>query len=66
MRKPTLHKLPVFRHRITKQRAVLSPVFGTDRYVVDFFDHRQRYGREVFMGHKSTCLEFTADMGFKV
>ena len=66
MPKPYLHKLPTYRHPVTKARAVLSPVFGTYNYAVDLFVYRQRYGREVFMGCKSSCLEYIAAMGFKL
>jgi len=66
MKKPHLHKLPTYRHSITKQRAIVAPIWGTDKYTMDIYDYKSRYGREVFAGHKSTVMEFLKDMGFVV
>lgn len=58
------HKAPTFRNPTTKQRVVIFPIYGTWNYSVVLFEYRAKYGRDVFMGNKSDCLDYCKFEGF--
>ena len=62
--KPYLHKAPTFRHPKTKARAMLFPVFGTDKYSLSVFPYKSQTGRDVCMGHYSTCNDWLKANGY--
>lgn len=59
-----LHKLPTYRHPDSKARAVLSPIYGTDKYSLDVFAYKSRTGRIVCEGYRSACISWLKANGY--
>jgi len=62
--KQYLHKLPAYRHPTTKYRAVISPVWGTNKFCLDVFPYKSKSGRLVCEGHRSECINWLKANGY--
>jgi hypothetical protein len=59
-----LHKAPTYRHPITKARAMIFPVWGTDNFYLDVFPYKSKSGKLVCEGHRSECIEWLKSNGY--
>jgi hypothetical protein len=66
MAKQHLHKLPVYRHPVTRARAVMSPIWGSAGYTVDVYPYKARTGNQVFMGLKDAAIAWIRANGYPV
>lgn len=59
-----LHKAMTYRHPITKARAMIFPIWGTDKFYLDLFPYKSKQGKLIIEGHRSECIDWLKANGF--
>ena len=66
MKKQHVHKLPTYRHPVTRCRAIVSHVWGTkNTFSIDVFDYKKRLGVCVLTAHKAEIEGYLVARGYK-